>query len=500
MDLELHFSNTGVPCLKTVKQDVQTQEQTQEVKLSEGLPDMGRVLGAWGQSVLRGKQWQGEEASVSCGAMVWVLYAPEDGSYPRMVETWIPMELRWQMAGTKQEGKMWANCLLRSVDARMTGPRRLMVRANMAVRMQAYCPDKIEISQPEGIPEDVELLKKTHQVCLPVEAGEKSFQLDEELELPASCPKARAYLQHRIFPRIVDKRVMADKVVFRGIADLHTLYQGQDEGLYGWNFEVPFSQYADLDGSFSEDATVMLMPQVTGLETDVDEEGRIRLKAGLTCQYVACDRKDIQVIEDAYSPIRKVEPQVETLILPAIESMDTQTLLLQHTMSAEGMPVDVSALCDQVRKQSLPEQVRLEIPALGQILYYDLEGGLQSTTSRWEESIYTEPVTDGEMEVNILPTGQCNVEPSENGMMVETNVMLETVVTSTKGLPMVTGLEMGQPMPKDPNRPSVILRRATSDGLWEIAKATGSSMEAIRKANDLQSDPEEGRMLLIPIE
>ena len=206
------------------------------------------------------------------------------------------------------------------------------------------------------------------------------------------------------------------------------------------------------------------------------------------------------MVEDAYSPIRKVEPQVETLILPAIESMDTQTLLLQHAMSAEGMPVDVSTLCDQVRKQSLPEQIRLEIPALGQILYYDLEGGLQSTTSRWEESIYTEPATDGEMEVNILPTGQCNVEPSENGMMVETNVMLETVVTSTKGLPMVTGLEMGQPMPKDPNRPSVILRRATSDGLWEIAKATGSSMEAIRKANDLQSDPEEGRMLLIPIE
>lgn len=498
--MELHFSNTGIPCLKTVKQDVQTQEQTQEVKLSEGLPDMGRVLGAWGQSVLRGKQWQAEEASVSCGAMVWVLYAPEDGSHPRMVETWIPMDLRWQMPGTKQEGKLWANCLLRSVDARMTGPRRLMVRANMAVRMQAYCPDKIEVSQPEGVPEDVELLKKTHRVCLPVEIGEKSFQLDEELELPSSCPKARTYLQSRIFPRIADRRVMSDKVVFRGVADLHTLYQGQDEGLYSWHFEVPFSQYADLDGSFSEEAAVMLMPQVTGLEAEADEQGRIRLKAGLTCQYVACDQKDIQVVEDAYSPVRKVEPNVETLILPAIEKMDTQPLLLQHTLSAEGMAVDAGVLCDQVRKQSLPEQVRLEIPALGQILYYDPEGGLQSAASRWEESIYTEPVADADMEVNILPTGQCTAEPSENGMTVETNVILDTVVTSARALPMVTGLEVGQPMPKDPNRPSLILRRAAPDGLWAIAKATGSSMEAIRKANDLQGDPEEGRMLLIPIE
>lgn len=498
--MELHFSNTGIPCLKTVKQDVQTQEQTQEVKLTEGLPDMGRVLGVWGQSVLRGKQWQGEEATVSCGAMVWVLYAPEDGSYPRMVETWIPMELRWQIPGTKQEGKLWANCLLRSVDARMTGPRKLMVRANMAVRMQAYCPDKIEVSQPEGVPEDVQLLRKTYQVCLPVEAGEKSFQLDEELELPASCPKARSFLQARLYPRIVDKRVMSDKVVFRGVADLHTVYQGQDEGLYGWNFEVPFSQYADLDDSYSEEASVLLMPQVTGLETDADEEGRIRLKAGLTCQYVTCDRKDVQVATDAYSPVRKVEPQVQTLILPAIESMDTQTLLLQHTMSADGMPVDVSVLCDQVRKQSLPEQVRLEIPALGQILYYDVEGGIQSTASRWEDSIYTEPYADGNVEVNILPTGQCSAEPTEGGMSVETNVILETVVTSTKGLPMVTGLEMGQPMPKDPNRPSVILRRVGPEGLWGMAKGAGSSVDAICKANGLTEEPEEGRMLLIPIE
>lgn len=498
--MELHFSNTGIPCLKTVKQDVQTQEQTQEVKLTEGLPDMGRVLGVWGQSVLRGKQWQGEEATVSCGAMVWVLYAPEDGSYPRMVETWIPMELRWQIPGTKQEGKLWANCLLRSVDARMTGPRKLMVRANMAVRMQAYCPDKIEVSQPEGVPEDVQLLKKTYQVCLPVEAGEKSFQLDEELELPASCPKARSFLQARLYPRIVDKRVMSDKVVFRGVADLHTVYQGQDEGLYGWNFEVPFSQYADLDDSYSEEASVLLMPQVTGLETDADEEGRIRLKAGLTCQYVTCDRKDVQVATDAYSPVRKVEPQVQTLILPAIESMDTQTLLLQHTMSADGMPVDVSVLCDQVRKQSLPEQVRLEIPALGQILYYDVEGGIQSTASRWEDSIYTEPYADGNVEVNILPTGQCSAEPTEGGMSVETNVILETVVTSAKGLPMVTGLEMGQPMPKDPNRPSVILRRVGPEGLWGMAKGAGSSVDAICKANGLTEEPEEGRMLLIPVE
>lgn len=498
--MELHFSNKEIPCLKTLKQDVQTQEQTQEVKLPEGLPDMGRVLGAWGQSVLRGKQWQAEEASVSCGAMVWVMYAPEDGSYPRMVETWIPMELRWQLPGDRQDGQLWANCLLRNVDARMTGPRRLMVRANMGVRMQAFCPDKIVLTQPEGLPADVQLLKRTHSVRLPMEAGEKTFQLDEELELPASCPKLRSLLHARLYPAVAEKRVMSDKAVFRGIADLHVMYQGEDEGFYGWDFEVPFSQYAELTAAHSEEADVMLMPQITGLETEVDSEGRIRLKAGLTCQYMTCDEAAVEVVEDGYSPIRKVEPQVEGLQLPSIVQMDTQTLLLQHSFPAEGMPVDAGVLIDQARRQSLPEQVRVELPASGQILYYDMEGGLQSACARWEESIYADPAADGTMEVQVIPTGKCTAQPEEKGMSLQTDVMLETVVTAHKTVPMVTGLEIGQPMPKDPNRPSVVLRRVGPEGLWEMAKATGSSVEAIRKANGLSGEAEVGRMLLIPVE
>ena len=104
------------------------------------------------------------------------------------------------------------------------------------------------------------------------------------------------------------------------------------------------------------------------------------------------------------------------------------------------------------------------------------------------------------MEVNILPTGQCSAQPAEKGTDLETNVILGTVVTATRGVPMVTGLELGQPMPKDPNRPSVILRRVGPEGLWGMAKETGSSVDAICKANGLQEAPEEGRMLLIPIE
>ena len=60
-------------------------------------------------------------------------------------------------------------------------------------------------------------------------------------------------------------------------------------------------------------------------------------------------------------------------------------------------------------------------------------------------------------------------------------------------------MEMGVEEQPDPGRPSLILRRCGEGGLWPVAKESGSTVEAIRKANGLEGEPESGRMLLIPI-
>ena len=71
--------------------------------------------------------------------------------------------------------------------------------------------------------------------------------------------------------------------------------------------------------------------------------------------------------------------------------------------------------------------------------------------------------------------------------------------TASQGLPMVTGMEAGEMMKPDPGRPSLIIRSVGNNTLWEIAKETGSTEEAIRKANRLTEDPKEDQLLLIPV-
>ena len=67
MRVQLQFEKQELSCLHTVKREIQNQEQTQELRISDGMPDIGRIIGAWGQVILRGKEWQGDGMTVTGG-------------------------------------------------------------------------------------------------------------------------------------------------------------------------------------------------------------------------------------------------------------------------------------------------------------------------------------------------------------------------------------------------------------------------------------------------
>ena len=158
--MQLQFETGNTRCMQKVKSEVLTQEQTQELRLPDGMPDVGRVLSAWAQVLIRGKEWQSDTVGVSCGVMVWVLYAPEDGSQAQCVETWIPMTFKWDIPQTDVDGNILCHGLVRSVDARTVSGRKLMVRATASVMAQVWLPEQLTLYTPAGLPEDIQLLQK----------------------------------------------------------------------------------------------------------------------------------------------------------------------------------------------------------------------------------------------------------------------------------------------------------------------------------------------------
>lgn len=496
--MELKFEKKSCPCLRWAACEVQTQEQTQEVKLGDSMPDVGRVLACWGQPILRSKEWRGDGMTAGGGVMTWTLYAPEDGTEPRCVESWIPFQMKWSFPQTEREGTMAVSCLLRSADARSVSARKLMVRVCVSALGEAMEPWEAEVASAGELPEDIQVLQNTYPMQLPVESGEKSFLIDEDLPWEGNLAPARI-IRYEFQPMLQEQRVLGDRLVFRGSGRLFLLYRTEDGEIRSRTFDVPFSQFVDLDRDHGDDAVAHLIPMVTSLELE-PEENRLRLKVGMVAQYVIFERHNIQLAEDAYSPNRAVSVQEQPLALPAMLDSRQENVRVQQSIPANASKIlDCCFLPDFPVQRRSGEEASLELPGCFQVLYQDENGVLNGGTAKYSHQMTMSADSDAALQLRVGAVSVPQAAAAGDGIQFEGEYPLVSRTMSGKALSMVTGLEAGEAAEPDPARPSLILRRSGDKGLWDLAKASGSTVEAICQANKLTGEPEKGRLLLIPV-
>lgn len=497
--MQLQFEKRELSCLARALRGVKDQELTQEIRLTEEMPDVGRVLAGWGQVILRGKEWQGTHMAAAGGVQASVLYAPEDGTEPRMVDVWLPFQMKWEAAEALREGTMRVLPVLRFVDGRNLSARKILVRAGISCLAEGVYPQENEVFVPAGeIPEDVELLRRNYPVRLPREAGEKAFSLEETLD--GGTLPIREILTCSVQPELTEFRLSADKLVLRGICRLHLLCRCREGKLHSRDFEVPFSQLGELDHGYDQDAQADVMMAVTGLELDMEEEN-LALKCSLVAQYLISDRTMLELVEDAYSPRREVGIRQEELHLPVILD-DLRERVSAQAAVTETMTdvVDSTFYPGFPRADREGDRVELELPGRFQLLGHDEQGVLRAVTAPWEGRTGLAVDITGRVDSLLRPLGESQWITTGSGMELRSEGEVQMTAISRRGMPMITALELGEIRERDPQRPSLILCRRGKRGLWELAKGSGSSMAAIAQANGLEDEPEEERMLLIPIQ
>lgn len=496
--MELKFSKKPLHCMRPFFSKIHTQEQTQEIRLPDAYPDIGRVIGCWGQVLMRGKEWHSSFMGANGGVMAWVMYAPEDGTPPRVLDVWMPIQCRWDFPENMDDGVMILRPVLSGLDGRSISARKMMVRAVVDTFAQALGKQTLQIAEAVQMPEDVQLLTRTYPVDLPMEAGEKQVQLEEILAFPGNLPPIHKFIRYQMTPSVTEYKVLGNRLVFRGQAGVDMSYMTEDGAVHNWETEIPFSQYTELAQDYTPSATAWVMPMVTAMELDMTDDGQLQMRGGIAAQYTVFDRNMVDVVEDAFSPKRDVTPIVEEIQLPAlldnrvmeipVESLTEMDRVLQSVPMTQYPRIDFDA-----------DQMLVALNGQFQSLGMDAQDQLMGDTVRFEGGMAFPSAMENQSQLWLGDPGQPDMIPASDGHLLRTTFPVSVQVYSGQTIPMVTELEMGEERPADPDRPSIILRRAGEEGLWAIAKSSGSTVSAIRNANQLEDEPEAGQMLLIPI-
>ena len=265
--MEMEFKTKEFPYWRPVLRQMQAQEQTQEIRLTEDLPDVGRILGIWGQVIHRAKEWRGDSVNFSGGILVYIPFAGEDGTNHCM-ESWMPFQCRWEPDNLNREGVARIQCRIRSLDARTVSARKIVARCSLGAVAEISVPEKTMIAEPGEISNKVELLKVRYPVVVPREAGEKAFRVEEVISLPGNLPAPGKIVSSTVEPALAEAKVIGNKIVFRGNAELHLVYMTAEGEPVSADLQVPFSQFIQLEEDISAEGQPDLQIGITGLELE----------------------------------------------------------------------------------------------------------------------------------------------------------------------------------------------------------------------------------------
>lgn len=497
--MELPFEKTVCRYWKQKLYTLENREETQELRLPDSMPDVGRVISSWGQVILRGKDWRDRGVGVSGGVMVWVLYSPEDGGALQRLESWIPFQVRADFPEPGEDGVIRVEPFLVSVDARPASSRRLVLRTGVGLMIQAMVPDEMELFRLGELPDDLETKVERYPFVLTREAGEKSFLVDEDLTLPDRMGAVEQLVYYRMEPEILEQKVLGSKAAFRGLGHLHLLYIDPDGRLNSHDFRVPFGQYVDLDGEYEEEAQISCLLCVTSLELDPGQEGTIRLKCGMVAQYMVNSQENVELLQDCYSPVREVLLEKQLVSVPAWLDQQTRHLELSGTVSGgEGQPVDLIFLPDPPDVKLRSGAADLEQAGTFRTLMQDSAGQYNARADRASQNVHMD--TECQTVCFSSGNGAVNIRQEGASWRTDTQVALDLKSLCVRPMEMVTGVKIGEARIPDPERPSVIIRcRNRDESLWDMAKRYGSTVSAIRRINRLEGEPEQERLLLIPV-
>lgn len=491
--MDIKFEKTVLQHLQTIAEEVKISEESQQIRLTDTFPDVKQVITGWGQTFISGKQWLADQIQVSGGIKVWVLYQGAEEDKLQCIESWLPFQVDFNIPHQERDGCIVARPFLRNVDVRTLSDRKIMVRVTVGMSVQALVAMEKHLSNCSSLPEDILILQRSYPMRLPVECGEKLINIEGPADIQINDYKI---LRCNIQPSLTESKIISDKLVMRGNAKLEVLLLDADGKIQKWQQEYPFSQFVQLDKEYDNHTSVDVFFGITELEIEKNETGAEIIQCGILAQFVIYETVSISVIEDAYSTKTTLDIERKQLELPSVLMETDQPLQAVSEMEKDSMHViDVVGMMDELNMRQEGNQLLLTPTGMFQILYEDENGNLSCVHRVWS----TEYRLDNEMKANVCASVKMDGDPKSVGSSLLQDLSLEVKCISNAAIPMIDEMRVGEEKTLDPNRPSIIICRIGDDGIWSLAKNTGSTVAAIMQANNLEQEPEEGQMLLVPV-
>ena len=473
------------------------------------MDDCAQVLLGTGEILVESVKPAAERVQIKGKLEFQVLYRKEEGGLQTLAGA-IPFDETVNVNGLNDRDEISLTWELEDLTADMIHSRKLGIKALAGFFIQAECLTEetaaVDVDKKEE-EEEIQVKKMPLAFASAAARRRDTFRIQEVLSLPANKPNVDRLLWREMSLRGVNTRPMDGSLFVSGELMIFLLYAGEGENVpVQWLEEsVPFSGEIPLSQALEEQ-----MPAVNvrlahrELEAKPDYDGEMRefaVDVVLELDIALYQEEEISVLEDICSTREELKPVYETAQFQQILAKNVCKCRTAEKVSlGEGRPVlqilrsSGSVKLDEVTVEE--EGLLLEGVLQVSLLYLTGDDGapVQAEEASLpfqchaaaagvdENSIYQ--VIPGLEQLTAVMIGGNSVE-------IKGVVSLDVLVQEPLSCQVITGLER-QPLnlenfQKLPGIVGYIVQ--PQDDLWSIAKKFHTTIETIRRTNELSEGP-----------
>ncbi len=508
--MELELNCTQINCFESVLDTILTQEETSESIVPDACPDILRLVETAGTLCLKTKELTEGRIQLAGTVFVSVLYLPETDCFLRRITIPVPFVCTMTDAAISSGGRLMVVPRLCGVEGRVLNPRKLMVRAELSFHLRVWQPtcmnlcNSVSSDAADGVQQLVGQCEPYCTMCV----QEKSFTFSDEFPLSGSRASAEEILLSNVSIACSESKIIGNKLVFKGEANLHILYRTHTGMLGCADYPLPFSQIMEITNS-GEDAVCDLEVTLSALECEIGNGGEdgshmLFVTATLLAQAVVREQKSSSLVRDLYSTQWELMTEMSPCHLSRLgerSSAPQSVRELLETVSPASSVLDTRATVISISQRRDGERLTLTAVMLVEILYLTEADLPEFVSRRINVDCSVACRSDMDCTAACRPMGDLFTTPAAGGIELRMTAEFSWVLLAKLNLPQLKAARVDREHPLGgTQRPSVILRLTdTGEQLWDVAKRYGTTREDICSANELTEDqPVGGRMLLIP--
>lgn len=474
-------------------------EETTDAIVPDTFPDIARIAAVYGRAQIKDDAPQSGRVLISGVVHMTVLYVPEGGGALRRLDIPVSFAHIEEAAGINEDCRLFVDCRVVAADAHVMNSRKLSATATLSLCCQVFAPDTVQLTDGFAETDDkLELLTSTHTVTVPSGVLRREFTLMEDVNLPDHA-RYREIFAPRAELRLSDCRLMNGKAVLKGDAALHLLAMTTDDTLEPVDCVVPFTQIFEADG-MADNQQLSVRFSVRHLDAERRDDGLIGVGLGACVLLTAFETHTLHVVADVYHLEHPVHVETRPVRLPACHPLAELGCEATETVPV-GMKIsqiaDVTAALDTLLHDASHTSLRM----MACIVYRSDDGEYYSVHRAIHMPL---SLPDGAQAVR-LSGMQCRASATisgEDSVVLSLSGRCSLLCDEPLHCSDLSALTVEEQAAPSASPVSIMLRYVDAEErLWDIAKHYRTTVDAIRQANQLDSDRLNTRaqMLLIPM-